>query len=290
MIVSRIIGGLGNQMFQYAVARHLAEINHSPLKLDTSGFDHYQLFGFGLNHFNISAEIAGADELAPFFRARKAQRGLRKLFAGWRPDPSQYIKEQSLRFNPDILRLSGEVYLDGHWQTELYFLPIRTILLREFTLAFIYSESFQRLAEEIQNCHAVALHIRRGDYVSNAKTLRIHGTCTPEYYQRAATEIASHHDRLVFYVFSDDIDWTRDNLRLHPHNMRFISRDRSLKDSEELILMSMCHHNIIANSTFSWWGAWLNQNPEKIVIAPSRWFNDPDKDATDIAPAGWKRM
>lgn len=289
MIVSKIIGGLGNQMFQYAVGRQLAEHINSELKLDISDFAHYELYGFGLSNFNIRADIASKEDLRPFIAARKARRGLRRLIPNFTRRSARYVKEASLRFNPDILTLPDQSYLDGYWQSEKYFSGIRRQLLQDFTLKAPPSPGFSRLADQIQTTQAAALHIRRGDYANNQTTLRVHGLCPLEYYQQAARELSSRHGQLVFFVFSDDIAWAKTNLTL-PYPMFFAAHELRLENYEEMLLMSLCQHNIIANSTFSWWGAWLNQHPNKTVIAPAKWFNDRSKDATDLVPADWKKM
>lgn len=276
-------------MFQYAVARQLAERHNTELRLDTSGFANYELYGFGLANFNISADIATADDLSRFKAARKSARGMRRLFSAFSHRPERYVRESSLRFNHQILALPDQVYLDGYWQSEQYFVSIRPLLLQEFSLKAAPTAGFLRLADQIRARRAVSIHIRRGDYVADQTTQQVHGVCSLEYYQQAVRELASHFDQLEFYVFSDDITWAEANLRL-PHPMVFMGQAQQLKNYEELLLMSLCRHNIIANSTFSWWGAWLNQHPDKRVIAPAKWFNDPEKDASDLVPVAWNRI
>jgi hypothetical protein len=157
------------------------------------------------------------------------------------------------------------------FQNESYFAEHAMIIRDDLTLKNQMGEAALAIQVAIRNTSCpVSVHIRRGDYANNPKTRAFHGTCSSNYYWQAMTVILGEYSDASFFVFSDDMQWVKDNLTL-PEQTLFVS-DSTIKDYEELTLMSQCSHNIIANSTFSWWGAWLNPNPEKIVIAPKRWF------------------
>ncbi len=183
------------------------------------------------------------------------------------------------------------MFIDGYFQCEKYFCNIRSILLKEFTLKSSlssYSSSLKKNIESFEN--TVSLHVRRGDYVSNKVFSDVHGTCNLDYYKKAIEYISKEFEDIKFFVFSDDIAWTKENIDIE--NVIYVDSEENRIPHEDMYLMSLCSHNIIANSSFSWWGAWLNQNNEKIVIAPKRWFSD-DKmqnQSLDIVPSSWIRI
>ena len=140
----------------------------------------------------------------------------------------------------------------------------------------------------ISQTNSVSLHIRRGDYVSNQKTNQTHGTCDLDYYQRCITEIEKEVENPYFFVFSDEIEWVKENLKIN-HPAEYVDQNTGDKSYEDMRLMSQCKHNVIANSSFSWWGAWLNSYPDKIVFAPKRWFASDKHNTKDLIPEGWKK-
>jgi hypothetical protein len=189
-------------------------------------------------------------------------------------------------FDPAVLDKRGTSYLDGYFQSEKYFHDIADQLRQDFTLAKPFQGKTLEIANTIKNdSNAVSLHVRRGDYLIHRD---FGGIVTEEYYQRAIDHIRDQLPAAKFYVFSDDITWCRSELPLGPL-ATFVSHPE-LKDFEELILMSLCQHHIIANSSFSWWGAWLGQNPEKTVIAPQKWSNLHEDWYKDIIPDLWIRI
>ena len=293
MIITHIIGGLGNQLFQYAIARKISYERNIPLKLDITGFNDYKLWQFRLSFFNIKAEFASKDEICRFKTysdnkiIKKVYQKLENIISNSRKD---YIKEQFFPYDPRIEKITDNVYLEGYWQTEKYFKKIASIIRSEITLKEEMRGKNRELKEKILNDeHSVSLHIRRGDYVTNNLTNKIHGCCSLKYYYKAIKKI---NDLLIspnYYVFSDDIPWTRENLKIN-NPIIYIENEAPEKDCEELILMSLCRHHIIANSSFSWWGAWLGTNADKITITPSRWVNDPSRDMSDIIPDEWIKI
>ena len=182
--------------------------------------------------------------------------------------------------------MNQDTYFDGFWQNEKYFKEFDTELQSIFSMKGRLSTSSIVYEEQIKESNSVSLHVRRGDYVTSKLTNEIHGTCSLDYYQKAVSMIESKIKNPVFYLFSDDIPWVKDNFSFI-ENKKFIQLDDETPPHDEIHLMSLCDHNIIANSSFSWWGAWLNNNKEKIVIAPFKWFNDKSFDVTDLNPKSW---
>lgn len=291
MIITRLIGGLGNQLFQYAVGRQLAIKNDTVLKVDISSYETYKLRKYSLNAFNIQENFASPEEVTKFtlqsqgFFNRFLSKRLNKS-----PKPaSLHIIEKHFHFDPEILHLPDNVYLDGYWQSEKYFVDISEVIRQECTVKFPQKGKDKELAESIAASEAVSLHVRRADYVANPQTNQIHGICVPEYYTCGIERICQMVKNPHFYVFSDDIEWVRQNLEL-PVSTTFVDHNGADRNYEDLRLMSQCRHHIIANSTFSWWGAWLNPNPNKIVIAPMSWFNNNKACTDDIIPEGWIKI
>lgn len=287
MITTKLIGGLGNQMFQYAAGRALALRLGVGLKLDVRAFSDYKLHGYGLNHFAIQAREADASELPVIRRETFAGRVLRRL--GVKPSPSAFC-EKAFTFDADVLTLRDRTYLDGYWQSERYFADFANEIRADLTVATPSTADNAMWLERIRERESVSLHVRRGDYVSNSQANAVHGTCDLDYYQRAVQYLV---EKLrcdpVFYVFSDDPDWVAENLCL-PHEMIYIRHNDAARNYEDLRLMASCAHHIIANSTFSWWGAWLNASPDKVVVAPKNWFRNDAHDARDLLPQSWVRL
>ena len=291
MIIVNILGGLGNQMFQYAFARAISVINKKKLKLDITIFEDYDLRQYELALFNIDADIATKQELKNFkynessflgkIAQKLCQRGL--LFN------NKIYKEKYFHYDHDVTKIKNSMYFSGYWQSEKYFLDCKNIILQDFTLKQQLSYKSQHYKQAINSKMAVSLHIRRGDYVSNTVTNNYHGTCSLAYYKKAVLLLKEKIENPSFFIFSDDLLWARENLDFI-NDMTFIDLDKSIPDHEEMHLMSQCKHNIIANSSFSWWGAWLNENSDKIVIAPKKWFRDNTINTEDLIPAKWMRI
>lgn len=286
MIIVNLKGGLGNQMFQYALGRALSLKNNDILKLDTQSLSNAKELGniyrpFDLAAFSIYQDIATPEEVKRLRYPNGILSKIKELFV------QKIVRPNTVIFNNKILNLTGNQYLDGYWQSPRYFDQIKNILLEDFTLRKLLSASGEILKKEILNTNAISLHVRRGDYVANPKVKRENGICSPEYYKSAVAlikkEVASPH----FFIFSDDITWVKENLSI-TDPVRYVE-DTNLTAPEELYLMSICQHNIIANSSFSWWGAWLNQNSNKIVVAPTPWF-DKIKSDKSLIPNSWKLL
>lgn len=292
MIACNIIGGLGNQMFQYATARAVSIDLGTKLILDTSDFVGYKLHqGFELKRvFECSAEIAGKSELEAVLGCRKAylaRRVLRKLPLGLLRSKN-LVFEPSFQYWPEIKSVGDDSYLMGYWQSEYYFAHHASTIRKDFTFKQLASSKNAEIALHIGNVNAVSLHIRRGDYVSHARTSATLGVCSPEYYKQAIEKIAEQLEHPEFYIFSDDMPWVKSNFKIN-FPCHFIEHNKGMDSFNDMRLMSLCKHHIIANSSFSWWGAWLNPSPEKIVFAPQNWFAN-GTDTSDLIPSGWIRL
>lgn len=283
MLIIKLQGGLGNQLFQYAFGRRLAIIRHEELLLDLRGLENNLVIKreYGLEPFSIKAELA-PEELSlnteyPLGLISKLliifdQKILRLFHIGW--------EEHLLK--------SKAKYFSGFFQSYKYIEPIRSELLSEIKLKEDLSDKYSDLLREIESNNSVSLHVRRGDFISDPKTAAAHYSYGIEYYEEAIKLITSKLNNPVFFIFSDDIAWVKENLKINS-SVIFVSAP-STHDYEELILMSKCQHNIIANSSFSFWGAWLNQNQNKIVIAPKRWNNVYESEYKDLLPDSWLKI
>lgn len=291
MIIVKLLGGIGNQMFQYACGRRLAHVHQTEIKLDLSWFSTQEKRKYYLGAFPIQEKLASPDEINALIWKKTGafEHRIRNIFRlPSRPAPT-YIREKHFHFDPDILSLGGQAYLEGYWQSEKYFLDIGDIIRKEFALETIPGGKNQELEDTIKSCHSVSIHIRRGDYSSDAETSNIHGICGPDYYQHCLGHISQSVPSPHFFIFSDDPEWSRANLKIS-FPATFVMHNDPDQGQADLQLMSQCRHNIISNSSFSWWGAWLNPNPRKIVLAPAQWFKSPEFDPKDLIPDGWIKL
>lgn len=292
MIVIKLIGGLGNQMFQYALGRKLSFQNQEELLLDCSFFKEegtHTPREYELGIFHLQANIATEEELSAFQQPSGSLLSrIRNKIRRMNGADKTFI-EVGHRFHPEVMELKGDLHLTGYWQSEKYFSDIRQHLLEDFVFKRPPEGKNKELLDKIQSTNSISLHIRRGDYVTNEAANSFHGLCTLDYYQSAVNHIAHRYDTIHLYVFSDDIPWAEKNLNLG-FPMTFVNHNQGKSSWEDMRLMSGCQHNIIANSSFSWWGAWLNDNSNKIVVAPQRWFATKDNDNPDIIPERWIRL
>lgn len=292
MIIVKVIGGLGNQMFQYALGFSLARRNNAILKIDTSDFSRYKLHRFCLNTFNIHSKIATAKEIEKNNNSLFSSL-INNLFSkAGLPKPiknSKCIKEKNFNFDSNILKLRGNYYLDGYWQSEKYFIEYKKLINEEFQIKSPPDEKNLKLLQKIRNCESVAIHVRHGDYLTNQSTNAFHGVLPLDYYSHAINIITQHVSNPVFFIFSDDPEWVKQNFTKQIPIV-IVDHNKANKNYEDLRLMSSCQHQIIANSTFSWWAAWLNANSSKIVIAPEKWFSQADIDTRDLIPKTWHRI
>ena len=292
MIISHLIGGLGNQMFQYAMSRSLSLEREESLYLDVQDFKGYTLHnGYELNRvFDINTQLAGRVELKKVLGWRAYSIVRRKLYnpkLSKRRGRSMFVDTQFSSWHR-LKSVPNDCYLMGNWQTESYFIKFQEVIRDDFSFRLPPDGLNATLVNQISKVAAISLHVRRGDYVVNPSSLAFHGLCSLDYYRRAINYISDRVDNPVFYIFSDDILWAQENLQLkHPCN--YIKHNKGIESYNDMRLMSQCQHHIIANSSFSWWGAWLNPREDKIVIAPQAWVLG-DFDTSDIVPDAWVQL
>lgn len=279
-------------MFQYAVGRALSLARGVPLLLDTRDFEGYTLHnGFELHRiFNIDAQLENARDVRQVLGWRAFGPLRRKLFH------KRFVRFRGKSLFVDSLSnhryhladMPDTCYLMGNWQSERYFAQVADTIRADFSFKVLPSGRNAELAELIGKTTAVSLHVRRGDIASNPASLAFHGLCSLDYYRQAIEYVAAKVAKPEFVIFSDDMDWVRENLHVD-YPCHYVDHNMGLESYNDMRLMSLCHHHIIANSSFSWWGAWLNPRKDKIVVAPERWFAA-EFDSTDIVPSSWKRM
>jgi len=294
IVVTRLIGGLGNQMFQYAAGRALALRIKASLKLDLSGFSADPKRRYELDCFPIRAVAATDIDLQrcgaiPGEQPKLMTRALRRLGVHVPTSKVSMYRERHFHFDDNLATLRAPVYLDGFWQSERYFVEVAQTVRREFTPTQPFDANNRAFADRISAVKALSLHVRRGDYVDEQGTNRFHGTCSLAYYQRAVEYVSARIAEVHLFVFSDDQRWARENLQFD-FPTTFVDANTPDCGFLDMQLMCRCHHHILANSSFSWWGAWLNPSLEKIVIAPARWFNAAGIDTRDLIPKQWVRL
>lgn len=292
MVVVKLIGGLGNQLFQYALAKNLAKKLKTNVVLDVIPFNEYKLHKYSLEHFNFEKQFLTQNEQHFFgIECKKNFSYLYYRLLSLILKPKKII-EKDFSFDKSILENTNKhIYLDGFWQSEKYFSEIKDELLKDLFIVKPLAGKNLEIANQIKKVNAISLHIRRADYVSNSKTLSVHGVCGLDYYENALKLITNKIENPILFIFSDDINWVKENLVTNIDKV-YVDHNNADTNYEDLRLMSLCKHNIIANSSFSWWGAWLNTNQSKIVIAPKRWYSDVEKNnqTVDLIPDSWIRI
>ncbi|GAB3637400.1 alpha-1,2-fucosyltransferase [Hymenobacter arcticus] len=295
MLIVNLVGGLGNQMFQYAFGRSLHHRRKLPVAFDTTDLldrtprEHVTYRDFELGVFVGAVPIASAQEIALFkyqpvtLPERLQYRVLRRLRRA-----STYHESHYFQYDPQVWQTGPNTYFDGYWQTERYFHRCEALIRRDFTFRSDPTGQNLLLAQQIQAQNAVSVHVRRGDYVSNSLYNQVHGTCSPAYYEQAVRHMVAQVAEPVLYVFSDDPDWVRANMHFAAPTV-YVAHNQGKDSFEDMRLMSLCQHHIIANSSFSWWGAWLNANPHKLVIAPRQWMQQEGPNS-DLIPRTWMRL
>lgn len=286
MIIVKIVGGLGNQMFQYAYAKKLQSIGFN-VKIDLSAFVNYKLHGgYQLDKYNIDLLSSNSVENNRFYKNNLFSKILKKFpFV-----KTKIVKEKSLLFDSMLLEVSDDKYVEGYFQNERYLSSIENEIRNNFSIISPLTSFSSEIKNMILNSESsCSIHIRRGDF-ANKENKNIHGTCDLEYYTKAIKKIESQYDKTYFFVFSDDFDWVKKNLNIK--NVTYVNCKEKRIPHEDIYLMSLCQNNIIANSSFSWWGAWLNNNSNKTVIAPSKWFKDEllEKQSRNIVCESWIKI
>jgi hypothetical protein len=300
MIVVKLFGGLGNQLFQYAFGKKISLKTNQKLYLEMEyGFknDPYER-NYNLSHFNIQENLLKNDpismDLDHLSIDKKHWQGkIKNSFLSLKRYNWQLIIEKNLEYDNSIEILKKHSYLDGFWQSENYFKDVREEILQDIQLKAPLKNENALISKKMSEVCSVSVHIRRmhGVELPGQHHHTIHGGLDFAYNQKAIEIIAAQYPNLELFVFSDDIEWAKEKFKSR-FPMEFMSQNDDAQNYLDLILMSHCKHQIIANSTFSWWGAWLNQNPEKIVIAPNKWFVNPEMNAQtkDLIPSDWLRI
>ncbi len=289
MICVRLNGGLGNQLFQYAAGRALALRHNTDLLLDIS-FLQLNKPGvtkriFELNHFNHIGQIATKSEsrTLPYLHHIAS---LSHLFTPW------YTYIENNTFNTAFMDLPDQTYLVGYWQSYRYFSNIVNQLIADFIPRKIMSSANLLLKDKIITTKSVAFHVRRGDYVSLHSAAKYHGALPLSYYTNAIMRVSAQINYPQYFVFSDDPVWCRANLPLEESNTTYVTHNAGNDAWQDLLLMGYCRHHVIANSSFSWWGAWLADQCygilQRLVVAPEHWFiGKNEKDLSDRFPHHW---
>lgn len=301
MIVVQLTGGLGNQLFQYAFARHLALLNESELLLDTtqvtSRSDPAHRRKFKLYHFAVEApEVHWDSPFSISFRTPSARYSRRpvpvlpRLLGKSRRLTD--LSESYFHYDPTALASRGDFYVTSYWQSHYYFDDIASQIRSDLQLRDPLSHEHMFIKNQIEaDSGSVALIVRRGDFANHPHHSKFHGCCSHEYYHLALERIGSSVANPHLYVFSDDIPWVRENMQFN-YPVTFMDQpyDHLEYDYIDMHLISCCRHHIIANSTFGWWGAWLGSAHDSIVIAPKRWFLDASLNTADVVPSQWIRL
>ncbi|MBS0630858.1 MAG: alpha-1,2-fucosyltransferase [Verrucomicrobia bacterium] len=303
MIITSLTGGLGNQMFQYAAGLALAEHRRTVLKLDVNWYRHdpaYEAHNrYALSCLNITEQFATQEEIGrargvPLTRTERwsvaVARTLRFYqYANRHAGPSNWHRPPTFRFYPGFFDQPDPTYLNGMFQSEQFFAPVANLLRLHFSFRYPPQPEVAALAEQIKSGPSAAVHFRRGDYTRNTSFNKEIGVIGPDYYRRAIARLRERSPDATLYLFSDDIEAiAREYQPPGPHV--FVRCVKPWHAYDKVRLMALCDHIAIANSTFSWWAAWLNPSPDKLVIAPDPWFSGSEYDGTDLVPSSWVRL
>ncbi len=291
MITVRLKGGMGNQMFQYAFGQGLAKSLNTDVQLDLSSLldrskGDFVYRDYDLDIFNVNPSFESNPNLLRTIYKIKLSK-VAKLVKKKAGRSKTYIKEAHFHVMEDLLQNpKNNALYDGWWQSEKYFDNVADQIRKEFSFKETILPKSQALFEKIQSTNAVCLNVRRTDFLKVAEL----NTTNLDYFLNGAKYIAERVEQPHFYIFSDDIEWSRDNIKLgHPTTV-VDHEHKGRKFGNYLQLMKACQHFIIPNSSFAWWAIWLNENPSKIVIAPKNWFNDAKFDTSDLVPKNWIRL
>jgi hypothetical protein len=285
------MGGLGNQMFQYALGRRLALDRGVPLKLDVSWYEGQDNRSYSLCNLAIKADIASAKQIfsmksySSFLPVHVVWKAAQRFLPYYK---RRVVKEQEIgTYDPNILHCPDHAWLNGYWQSEKYFQEIKKLICQDFSPRRKFPRRVLQMALLMHsNPNSVSIHIRRGDYLTEFS--QSFATCSIDYYKQAVLHISAIINKPHFYIFSDDIEWAKNNLVFN-EGMTFIEPDTKIGDFMDMYLMSQCRHHINANSSFSWWGAWLGEKTDSIVIAPNRWYTN-DSYPKDTIPERWVKL
>lgn len=294
MIITNLLGGLGNQMFQAACGRAHSLRTGQSLKLSVDQFNGYRLHnGYEIAKvFRWQPALATSGELRdllgwqshPLVRRVLGRPAMRK----W--SSRRWVNEPHLHFWPEALQRDGPCYLHGYWQSERYFADFAAQIRADYAFAFDWDEADRAVLRQMRAGPCVSLHVRRGDYLS-AKNTGLLVSLGLDYYQAALRHVVAQVPGLRCFAFSDDPEWVLRHLAPEVDRLTVVSHNRDSRSAHDMRLMSQASHHIIANSSFSWWGAWLNPSPDKIVVAPRQWYHDETRHSSrDLVPETWVRL
>ena len=277
-LIINFIGGLGNQMTQYAFYKELEYLGYD-VRLYTGNFENYSLHnGYELDKiFEVSPKYANQQEVNKYFTFLSKVK--RKLGLS-----HKIVTQKYFNFNSEYLRYNQDSFINGYWQSEKYFADVFADIRRDFTFPALSGEN-QEMAQQIIESNSVSIHIRRGDYVGHSL---YDGICNLDYYARAILQIKQQVENPKFFVFSNDLSWCRENLNID--NAIYVDINDGKHGYRDMHLMSLCKHNVLANSSFSWWAGWLNNNPDKLIIVPKKFFNGNIYDERDLYPDAWIKI
>lgn len=282
MIITEITGGLGNQLFQYAAGFSLAVRHQTELKINVQFKEGDTVRSLGLSHFNAILHQANAEEINNLYPSTVFERITQRLL------PTQlkkYYLEKEFSYQHRFEQLGSNVYLKGYWQSELYFSSIKEKIRSVFTLAPAHYIKAATFIEELNQMNSVAIHIRKGDYLIPPYS-SYYANIDLNYYNQAIALLNSRFTALKLFVFTDDVNWVKSNLHLNlPYTL--VSTIYTNTMYEDFKGMQSCKYHIIANSSFSWWTAWLSERTDKVVVAPQKWFNHGPSDTQDLLPKSW---
>lgn len=279
-------------MFQYAAGLALALKHGAELRFDLEWFDAFKLHqGLELPRvFGLELPLATAAEKRrvlgllsePRLRQLLSRRSLHFL------RPTRFAVEPHFHFWPQFAHLPGDVYLDGYWQSERYFSLHAEQVREAFSMTSPLDGSNAALAQQIDATTSVSVHVRRGDFARNPEVSKVHGVDLRDYYRKSIEVMGRQLDNPHYFIFSDEPEWVRSHLDIGAP-WTVVGHNSGVNSYRDMQLMSLCRHHVIANSTFSWWGAWLNARADKIVVAPRQWFAN-DTPTNDLIPATWVRL
>ncbi len=287
MVIVKLSGGLGNQLFQVATAKSLANKLSCEFKIDNHFFNDrpnrvFELCNFSLVYQEISTfELYKTLHLSKYFLLDLITKNNRVYEKN-----INVFNEKHFQFDPMLYDQNEPVVLNGYWQSEKYFESISSEIRREFVLKNEVHYNSLPISMEISNCNSVSIHLRRGDYLNNPIINSIHGVLSDEYYLNSIEFLKSKTTIDEVFIFSDDVNSANEFIKKYNYGINISAQSKNaLLDFH---LLQKCKHNIIANSSFSWWAAWLNSNPNKMVIAPNNWFKDESIITDDLFPKSWK--
>ena len=293
MIITRIYQGLGNQLFQYAFGRSLALKNKTNLKVDSSFYENSEITqngytykrDFEISRYNVQLTEATKDEIA-VYTDKKRPSLLQRIW--WRLNPTlrpKVVREDLSTFDPKMIGLKGNFYLNGYFTSEEFFKDYAPIIRKEFTLSNEMSQTNVQWSEKMKQCNSVCISLRLTDFLHNP----LHNVCSLEYYHNGLKEVERlSGEEITVFIWSDDNDWTKENFK-PPYKCHYMTHNHP-DFHEDLRLMTHCKHHVIPNSTFSWWGAWLAEHENQIVIAPKRWLNSEEIEYGHVIPDRWHKI